>query len=239
MRSLALLLAALVLFALPARAADPPKLPAVAELFTSQGCASCPPADAYLAELAAREDVIALAFHVDYWNYIGWTDPFAAPWATARQRSYERSLNQRYVYTPELVIGGRAQVVGSNRDAVEKLLAAPRPPAAAAIALSRTPDGALDVRVGAAIAGKPAANATVWLARFDGEQVTRVARGENGGRTLRDVNIVRRFERIGAWSGEQLDLRVPAAADDGEGGCAVLVQEAGAGPNVAAAMLRY
>src|SRR5215831_6029686 len=93
------------------RAEDATRL-TVVELFTSQGCSSCPPADAYLGELAGRSDVIALAFHVDYWNYIGWMDPFSSKHMTQRQKDYQRTLNQRYVYTPEMVVNGTAHEVG-------------------------------------------------------------------------------------------------------------------------------
>src|SRR5690242_14224748 len=98
--------------------------PVVVELFTSQGCSSCPPADAYLAELAARRDVLALSIHVDYWNYIGWTDPFASREATQRQKEYARNLGQKYVYTPEIVVDGAAHEVGSDREGCERLIAA-------------------------------------------------------------------------------------------------------------------
>src|SRR5437764_14887033 len=104
MKIVPFLVAAVLLAAAPALAGE--RSPVVVELFTSQGCSSCPPADDYLADLAKRQDVITLGWHVDYWNYIGWTDPFAAKWATQRQRDYERSLNQRYVYTPEMVVAG-------------------------------------------------------------------------------------------------------------------------------------
>jgi hypothetical protein len=100
-------LAALVLLAAPALAEE--RSPVVVELFTSQGCNSCPPADTFLGELAQRPALLALAFHVDYWNYIGWTDPFARPWATARQRGYQKSLKERFVYTPQMVVDGAAQ----------------------------------------------------------------------------------------------------------------------------------
>src|SRR5215469_8529565 len=96
--------------------ADERAAPVVVELFTSQGCNSCPPADAYLGELARRPELLTLGFHVDYWNYIGWTDPFARHWATQRQRGYMQSLNQRYVYTPQMVVNGASQGVGSEPD---------------------------------------------------------------------------------------------------------------------------
>src|SRR6516164_10851500 len=116
----AALAAAILGAALPALA----ETPVVVELFTSQGCSSCPPADAYLGELAARKDVIPLAFHVDYWNYIGWADPFATKQMTQRQRDYQRALNQRYVYTPEMVVNGEAHEVGSDRHGIDRLIEA-------------------------------------------------------------------------------------------------------------------
>ena len=91
----------------------------VVELFTSQGCSSCPPADAYLGELAQRDDVLALSFHVDYWNYIGWRDPFSKRQWSARQRAYGDTLKRRYVYTPQIVVDGAAEAVGSKRSQVE------------------------------------------------------------------------------------------------------------------------
>jgi hypothetical protein len=212
------------------------RAPVVVELFTSQGCSSCPPADDYLADLAKREDVLALGWHVDYWNYIGWTDPFAAKWATQRQRDYERSLNQRYVYTPEIVVGGAAHHIGSEREAVDGMIAA-QPGGVVAVAVERSGAGGVLVRIGKGD-GPPA---TVWLIRFDREHVTRVARGENGGRTLRNANVVRDFEEIGVWRGDPLEITVGAdrLAGPGDGGCAVLVQAGGAGPILGAAKLVY
>src|SRR5690606_23996855 len=102
-----------------AQAAD---RPVVVELFTSQGCSSCPPADRFLGELAARPGVIALGLHVDYWDYIGWKDPYARRAHTERQRDYSRTLNQRYVYTPQMVINGAFQAIGSDRAAVDGLI---------------------------------------------------------------------------------------------------------------------
>ena len=106
----------------PAVARDPDARPTVVELFTSQGCHSCPPADAYLGVLSGRDDIIALAHHVDYWNYIGWKDPFSSPQATERQHSYARAMRKRSVYTPQMVIDGRYDAVGSRRSQVDRAI---------------------------------------------------------------------------------------------------------------------
>jgi hypothetical protein len=215
-----------------ARAADRPLI--VVELFTSQGCSSCPPADAYLGKLAERDDLLPLAFHVDYWDYIGWHDPFAMPVATHRQRAYARRLNLRYVYTPQMVINGVAQGIGSEPAEIEPLIKAqaagmegrPRPP----LSLQRQADGGLAIRVGggAVLEGEPC---TVWLIRFDRSHSTPVAHGENGGRTLVDYQVVRSIRDVGHWFGSSLDLAIPPA-DGGEpgDGLAVLLQAGSAGP---------
>jgi hypothetical protein len=227
-------LLALALSASPALAAE---RPVVVELFTSQGCSSCPPADAYLAELAKRDDVLALSFHVDYWNYIGWKDPFATAETTQRQRDYARNLAQRYVYTPEMVVQGAAHAVGSDRPAVEKLIAAararPGPEITAAPEgdrLRAAPEGdGLRVRV-----GEGAGAGTLLLVRFEREHVTKVGRGENGGRTLRNVHVVRELRPIGEWRGKALDLALEKQA----GECALLLQAEAGGAILAALRLR-
>ena len=202
--------------------------PVLVELFTSQGCSSCPPADAFLGELAARQDVVALSFHVDYWNYIGWKDPFATSWATQRQREYGRTLGQRYVYTPEIVVDGAAHAAGSDRDEVERLIAEAEARPGPVVEAERNADE-IRIRIGA---GK--GEGTVWLVRFDPEHVTRIERGENGGRTLRNFNVVRGMTKLGTWSGEPLDLR----AEPGPVGCAVIVQDEGSGKVAGAAVVR-
>jgi len=230
------LIAVLVVLATAARAEERP--PIVVELFTSQGCNSCPPADAYLGELAARPGILALAFHVDYWNYIGWTDPFARPWATARQREYQKSLNERFIYTPQMVVNGAAQGVGSERDTIEGLIKSAAPTPHPLLTLRRREDGALLVEIGGGDSppGKPA---DIWLIGFDAMHRTDVLRGENGGHELIDFDAVRSYRRLGAWPGWSLELVVPAAEADalGNGGTAVLVQTAGLGPVLTAARI--
>jgi hypothetical protein len=217
------------------------KSPVVLELFTSQGCSSCPPADEYLGELTARGDVIPLAFHVDYWNYIGWVDPYASKVMTQRQKDYARTLNQRYVYTPEIVVNGSAQEVGSNRHGVEALIEAAKksPSDGPSIDLTLTDDGKVHARIGA---GAPhVAAATVWIVKFDRPHETTVAVGENEGRTLTDYQTVRTFEELATWTGAPLELDYNAKdpEDPGDGGCAVIVQRDGTGPIIAAAMLKF
>ncbi len=167
-----LALSAALTLAAPAFAAE--RAAVVVELFTSEGCSSCPPADAYLGELAKRSDVLALSFHVDYWNRLGWTDPFSSPEATARQKGYAQSLKQSYVYTPEMVVDGRAHEAGSRREKMETLIEAARGQAVFAVALARKPDGGIEATLPAA--GGATTEASVWLVLFDRSQtvVTRL-----------------------------------------------------------------
>jgi hypothetical protein len=196
---------------------------AVVELFTSQGCSSCPPADVVLGELAQRDDVIALSLHVDYWDYIGWKDSFASREMTARQRGYARSLGATGVYTPQAVVGGLAHAVGSDRAALNALLAKAKRNAALALAVERDgPD--LVLRLPAA----DPVTATVWLVEFDARHEVTIARGENAGRKLAYHNVVRRLEKLGAWNGGAQTLRLPQLSPERSG--AVLVQAGDTGP---------
>lgn len=211
--------------------------PVVVELFTSQGCSSCPPADALLRDLAGREDVIALGHHVDYWDYIGWEDPFARPEATERQRLYSRELSLSFIYTPQMVIDGRHDVVGSRRGEVMSMIenaAAAAKPAKVRIDEER---GLIVVEAGE----PPRIPCVVWLAYFDDAHQTEVARGENSGRTLVDANVVRSFEKIGTYVGKRLEIRADFAAAKaaGRGGAAVLIQESTNGPMLGAAKLDF
>jgi hypothetical protein len=222
--------------AFAARAADGVPL-VVVELFTSQGCSSCPPADAYMGELASRPGVLALAFHVDYWNYIGWTDPFAAKFATERQRGYAKHLGLRYVYTPQMVVNGAAEGVGSERESITQLIAeaaADKSPHAA-VTVARDAGGQVLVHVGA---GKTSEPATIWLVGFDREHATHVQRGENEGRILKDYQVVRSFKEIGTWDGTAVDLTLAENVATGDGGVGVLVQANGTGRIIGAACVK-
>jgi hypothetical protein len=212
--------------------------PVVVELFTSQGCSSCPPADAYLGDLARRRDVLALALHVDYWDYIGWKDRFASPAATQRQHAYARALRQRMVYTPQMVVDGAQEAVGSNRGEVEALIAAARARPKLPIAFSRDSTGLDWVEVGDG--PRPASgSATVYIALYDGRHETPVDRGENAGATLTEFNVVRELKPIGRWTGKKLRLPIEVdETDEAYEACAVIVQEDDVGPILGAAAMK-
>ncbi|MDP4026873.1 DUF1223 domain-containing protein [Methylobacterium sp. NEAU 140] len=183
--------------------------PLVVELFTSQSCSSCPPAEALLGELAGRPDLLALAFHVTYWNGLGWKDAFAFDGATQRQVDYADRLGDG-TFTPQMVVDGRRSVVGSLRADVAAALEAARTEAtsAADLVVSRR-DGQMRVTVGP---GHGAAR--VVVVGFDRAHRTAVARGENAGRSIDQTNVVRSLRDLGPWEGRPLDLTGPAPAGE-------------------------
>jgi hypothetical protein len=202
----------------------------VVELFTSQGCSSCPPANDTLALLAGRPDILALSFGVTYWDQLGWKDTFASPAYTARQHDYAEGLKHRQVWTPQVVVDGRADTVGQSVAEVEPLIRAARARRAAGPGIEIGPDGV-------SIAGGPArsAPAEVWLVRYDPRQVqVPIRRGENGGRTLPHRNVVRDLVKLGAWSGAPARFAFKPAADPALK-TAVLIQARSGGPILAAA----
>lgn len=204
-------------------------MPVVVELFTSQGCSSCPPADRLLGELAQRPGLITLAYHIDYWDRLGWKDPFSLKAATSRQNAYAHSLNLQTIYTPQMVIQGATDVVGFDRPAVLAALEGRRD--GLPLRLSRA-EGKLMIELGT---GVPA---EITVVAYSGESETRVARGENAGRILKDYSIVRAVYPLGNWDGSakavSLDLSpVPDSATM----AAVLVQGSGQGPMLGAATI--
>jgi hypothetical protein len=209
------ILLAMTAFAAPV-ASQAAGAPVVVELFTSQGCSSCPPADAVLTDLAThRPDVLALAFHVTYWDYLGWKDPYGLAAATARQRSYARALSAEGAYTPQMVVDGQRQFVGSDRGtALTAIQAAPAKPISLQIA--REGSG-LSISVGAGVGP-----AHVLLVGYDSAHQTPIGRGESGGRTLLESNIVRSLTTVGDWSGSSATLKAPVPVGER---VAVLLQE--------------
>lgn len=214
-------------------AARPPGVgPWSVELFTSQGCSSCPPADAFLGRLAKRPDIVALSFHVDYWDYIGWKDPFASRETTERQRGYARTLKQRYVYTPEMVVDGIGHDTGREPGPIEALLAKAQrlSPKRATPELARAIGGPLTIKLAAfALEHGPA---DVTLAIYDRRNKTPVASGENQGRTLENFNIVRQLELVSRWDGSPASWTIAADRIQPAQGVAVLVQRADYGPMI-------
>jgi hypothetical protein len=201
---------------------------AVVELFTSQGCSSCPPANDNVRALADRPGVLALSFGVTYWDHLGWKDTFAQPAFTARQVAYEGPLHQEGPFTPQVVVDGRADVVGVRKGEIEGLIARTRLGGGPTIAIQGR-----QIVVGSGPA--PQRPSDVWLVRYDPRTVAVPVRaGENDGRTLPHKNVVRQLIRLGAWSGSAERFSAPAAP---EGlATAVLVQSPGAGPILAAAV---
>ena len=207
--------------------------PVVVELFTSQGCSSCPPVDAYMADLAKQSNVIALAWHVDYWDYIGWKDSFANPAFTERQRAYAHAKKQRMIYTPQLIVNGVDHIIGKNYDevsgAIHKFtahksvikLSSSRAGTAYAVTLSAGHEyGAFDVQ----------------LVRVSPNNTVKILHGENAGKTVSYVNVVMDWRSLGWWDGQ-----VKATFTTGDlvqGKYAILVQDQGHGKIVAAAWLQ-
>ena len=214
--------------AAPGRAAEAQPGVVVVELFQSQGCSSCPPANANLNALADRPDLLALSFSVTYWDQLGWKDTFAKPEYTARQWAYAQGLHRANVATPQVVLNGRSELVGSDRRQLEAAIRAAARPSSLAVSLA-----AGEVALGAGRA--PMSPADVWLVRFDPrEQQVAVRRGENGGKTLPHRNIVRQLVRLGGWKGTPASFRLPASPDPAFR-TAVLVQTRSGGPILAAA----
>jgi hypothetical protein len=202
----------------------------VVELFTSQGCSSCPPANANLAAIADRPDVLALSFGVTYWDYLGWKDSFARPEFTNRQYAYEHRLHRATAYTPQMVVNGEMDLIGNSAAELDRSIgmAERNPPAAAPSVILG--DG--KVKIGAGPAPEDAAD--IWLVRYDPAVVeVPVARGENGGRTLPHKNVVHELTRLGGWTGETVSFDLPPAPDGLN--TAILVQSAYTGPILAAA----
>ena len=188
--------------------------PVVVELFTSQSCSSCPPADALLGELARRGDVVALGFHISYWDGSGWKDPFSSQSSTDRQRAYARLFDLGQVYTPQMVVDGTREMVGSDR---KQVLAAVNDARLETIAPVTFAADRRSVAIGV---GDGRGN--VLLVRFAQKRTTRVAGGENARRTLQDANGVEMLASLGGWEGSALSFAIEPPAD-GEG-VAVLVQ---------------
>ena len=210
-------------------AAHAPSQPVVLELFTSQGCSSCPPAEAAVAKVADRPDVIALSFNVTYWDHLGWKDTFARPEFTDRQVAYAKALGQGGPYTPEVVAGGRAGGVGNTPRAVDQLIAQGR-------TRPTTTVTAVDGKISLAAGIAPRRGADVWLVSYDPRLIqVPVKAGENTGKTLPQRNVVRGLKRLGGWTGQAASYAAPATEPTLKR--VVIVQGKDAGPILAVARL--
>ena len=244
--ALAALAAAILSTALPAAiswAAEVHRPKAVVELFTSQGCSSCPPADRLLEDFASRRETLALGWHVDYWDYLGWKDTFGDPENSERQRAYARTFGSGQVYTPQAVINGRTHVVGSRRDAV---LDAVEEFAGTAKGLTVPIDaeatgGTLKVHIALS---PEAAGATLWMIYMTDRSGVEIERGENTGRRVVYANVVRDVEMIGMVKDQALQTEFQVSDLDRRGydSCALILQKTTAegtpGPIVGAAFVR-
>ncbi|MEZ5828485.1 MAG: DUF1223 domain-containing protein [Hyphomicrobiales bacterium] len=181
------------------------------ELFTSQGCSSCPPADALLAEYRNKPGVITLSFSVDYWNYLGWHDTLSSPENSERQRDYARARGDGRVYTPQVVVDGVQHVNGSNEAAIEMAMrnAAKRLESVRVPVTMSAEGNSLVIDIGAAPEGSDMREATVWLAIAKEKETVAISRGENRGKEITYTHPVREFTPIGMWKGEAMTLKLP------------------------------
>ena len=228
----AALLPLLALLATPVLAADSKP---VVELFTSQGCSSCPAADRVIGELAKEGQVIALTVPVDYWDYLGWKDTLAQHAHSVRQRGYATGRGDRQVYTPQVIVNGTAQVIGSDRQAIE---AACKNAAKNALPVTLTRNGdKIDVEIGAG-QGAPA---TVWLLMVTRSTAVAIGRGENHGRTVTYSNVVRSWQRVAEWTGAPIKNSVTLPEQPKEVDAVVILVQPGSlenpGPMRGASML--
>ena len=221
--------------------AEQAKTPVVIELYTSQACSSCPPADKFLGELARQKGVIALSLHVTYWNYLGWKDNFSSAAATSRQRAYRWSLRQSMIWTPQIIVHGRYPTVGSDRSKVGYYMGhvLKGEYAHVPVTLEKAGAGKIRVLVGAATGKAPKAG-EIYLFLFDKQHTRKIRAGENAGRTITYSHVVREIRRIGDYKGDAVALTVSAAGDKGAArdGAVVLVQNRRVGPIFGAAQLK-
>lgn len=220
-------MAALALIAGPATASESRQVGGVVELFTSQGCNSCPPADRVLLDLAKEGKVIALGYHVDYWDYLGWKDTLGSPDFTERQHGYARTFAERSVYTPQAVINGRLHVNGGNRPAIDRQLdelSADGPLLPIRVTMEEADDSVVVSAEAGDVAGFD--NAHLVVVYFDRARQVKIERGENRGKTITYANIVTGVQTAGMWHGEPVRFELPKSemARRGDGGCAVLLQ---------------
>lgn len=215
LRARAIALAAIAMLLSAPLAAEPQKNPTLLELYTSQGCSSCPPADALLGELSERDDVVALTMPVSYWDYLGWKDTLAKKAFTQRQYDYASARGDRQVYTPQVVVNGVAHVVGSRRHEIDAAIkSTKRMLSDVGVALSAEWQGrSVRIKVGQAPDGSERRSGNVYLACFRRSVPVAIGRGENSGRRITYTNVVRELVPISRWEGKPLSETVKIPPD--------------------------
>ena len=216
--------------------------PVVIELFTSQGCSDCPAADRIVAELASRKDVLALSLPITYWDMLGWKDTFATEANTYRQKSYAKTMNRSGIYTPQIVIDGKIDVIGNQRDRVMSAISnrstqiAAEHPINLALTIA---SGRVEIAIPASARTKDKQLATIWVMRTLSYASVNVQQGENKNHQLSYANLVRELHRAGEWSGEAMKIDVPLMTGRSTyDGVAVLLQSHDYGQIIAAAMIK-
>jgi hypothetical protein len=223
----------------PGAPTPPVPIRAVVELFTSQGCSSCPPADALIKKLSADPSIMALSLPVDYWNYLGWKDTFATSRNSDRQRSYAKARGDGAIYTPQAVVNGTLHVNGASEDAIKNAIEQ----TSKDIDARRIPvrfwqeNNTLNIATGGAQPGQPVHEATIWFGVVQTSATVDVTDGENKGKTLTYTNIVRELTPIGLWKGQPMQIQIPRGAVmlAETQKSVVLIQEGKAGPIIGAA----
>ncbi len=206
----------------------------VVELFTSQGCSSCPPADRIMGELVKDPSILGLSYAVTYWDYIGWKDIFGSPKNDERQARYRDRMNARYVYTPQMIIAGKDHFVGSNEGQLKNNLQQFKGHAENLLLKWHLEENILKIEL-----PERQTNATVWQVDIDHEKPVKIGRGENTGKTIIYHNVVRDTQNLASWNGEKkvISLNLDTLEHDGRDGCAILVQEEGYGEIIAALII--
>jgi hypothetical protein len=228
--------------AAPARAAEPASR-VVVELFTSQGCSDCPAADLILTELAARRDVLALTYPITYWDMLGWKDTFATEANTYRQKSYAKTMNRSGIYTPQVVVDGKIDVVGNQRDRVmsaisnrQTQIANEQQPVNLTLGIA---SGRVEIAIPASARAKDKPLATIWVMRTLSNGSVNVQQGENKNHQLSYANLVRELHRAGEWTGEAMKIDLPITTGKSKhDGVAVVLQSHDYGEVIAAAMIK-
>ena len=234
---------AIVGFSTPLMASESITPRAVVELYTSEGCSSCPPADRVLYELnQERSDLLVLSYHVDYWNYLGWTDPFSDSMFSERQREYAQHMRERYVYTPQAIINGEHVVRATQKQRIGDTSNSAEPLHDVATLLVENHDeqrpATGTIILQSLSTSERTSSLKLWLVGFDREHARDVRSGENAGKRLVHANVVREMIDLGTWNGSA-DERTFAMKTAGDGGVALLVQQGRGGPIIAASMVRY